>query len=727
MPPELHFLRPAWFLALLPLALMLVLLWRSRGRDQTWRGLVDAHLLPHLLVGAESGPRRTPVILLALAWLIGVTALAGPVWQRLPQPVYTTSEARVILLDLSPSMNAADVRPSRLARARFEVLDLLAASEEGQVGLIAYGPEPFLVSPLTTDARTIAAQVPRLATDLIPAPGPRNLARALEMAGDLLAQAAVGGGQVIVVTDGAGAGAGGGGPEGMAFGALEIARGLSGRGAQVSVLGLGTEDGAPIPDTLGGFVDDGRGGIRISRLEEDALRELAQAGGGRYVGLDAGDADTRALLDGGVLPEPRELVLQEGLAADQWREEGPWLLLVLLPLAALAFRRGWLLPAVLAVALLPTDPALALTWDELWQRPDQRAASHFERGNHAAAAAAFRDPDWRAAAQYHAGDYARALETLEGREGAQVDYNRGNALARLGRLDAAIAAYQRTLEVQPDHADARANLDLLRRLKAQQQAQASQPRDTGGQTGQGGSGDPSASGNGGSQGHPAGEDGSGHAGAGEGQDAGGGGESAGDGEGAGSDARVDSGGSGGTGGSRGGADPGRDGDGGSGSGGSEGSGPDGGGDADPGASGVAALDAAGAGSTGQADPHAEARDGARAGRGGTLGETAEPGAEDLGPGAISGEPEAPLEDAGSVGGLGAGDGVGAGVAGENGRGAASAGSVAIGPAGLDDLTPGEREARQALEAQLRRVPDDPAGLLRQRFLLQHLRRQGRLQ
>jgi hypothetical protein len=143
MPLELHFLRPYWFLALVPLLLILiglwVGLWRARRAGTAWQGLVDAHLLPHLLVGEPGRPRRLPLVLLALAWLMGVVALAGPVRERLPQPVFSTTAKRVILLDLSPSMNAADVAPSRLARARFEVLDLLAASREGQVALIAFG------------------------------------------------------------------------------------------------------------------------------------------------------------------------------------------------------------------------------------------------------------------------------------------------------------------------------------------------------------------------------------------------------------------------------------------------------------------------------------------------------------------------------------------------------------------------------------------------------------
>jgi Ca-activated chloride channel homolog len=99
-------------------------------------------------------------------------------------------------------MNAVDLPPSRLVRARFEVLDLLDAGREGQVALIAYGAEPFVVSPLTGDAETIAAQVPDLTTDLLPVRGPARADLALELAGSCWRGPGAGGGIVILVTGG---------------------------------------------------------------------------------------------------------------------------------------------------------------------------------------------------------------------------------------------------------------------------------------------------------------------------------------------------------------------------------------------------------------------------------------------------------------------------------------------------------------------------------------------
>ena len=461
----LHFLRPLWFLAMVPLPW---LLWRLKRLDPgaaVWQGVVDAHLMPYLLVGTDARIRRLPLVLLACGWLLGVTALAGPVWERLPQPLYQAQAQRVIVLDLSPDMDAQDLVPSRLARARFEILDLLTAAAEGQTALLAYGAEPFLVSPLTGDAATIATQVPDLATALLPVKGAKRTDLALAEAGELLKRAGSIEGDIILIT------AAPGRPEAV----RSMAANLRDQGYRTSVLGLGTASGAPVPQADGGFQSDEQGAIRLSRLQPDQLRAIAAAGGGSYVTLAADDGDTRALL-----PEARldasNPKREQDARADQWREEGPWLLLAVLPLAALVFRRGWLSPLALLLvvcfAWVPPPAAHAFGWADLWWRPDQQGARALAAGDSQQAAASFARPDWRAAAQYEAGDFDQAAATLKDQTSVEADYNRGNALARAGKLSEAVAAYERTLAAAPDHADARFNLDLVQRLLAQQSAQS---------------------------------------------------------------------------------------------------------------------------------------------------------------------------------------------------------------------------------------------------------------
>ena len=708
---ELHFLRPLWFLALAPLPW---LLWRLRRHDPgvfAWRGLVDAHLLSHLLVGTEARFRRLPLALLACGWLLGVTALAGPVWERLPQPLFQAQAQRVIVLDLSPDMDAQDLSPSRLGRARFEILDLLAAAAEGQTALLAYGAEPFLVSPLTGDAATIAAQVPDLATALLPVKGAKRTDLALAEAGELLKQAGSLSGDIILIT------ADPERPEAV----QSMATKLRDQGYRTSVLGLGTDQGAPVPLAGGGFQSDDRGAIRLSRLQPEQLRAIAAAGGGRYVPLATDDADTRALLPA-VPHDAAALEREEAAHADQWREEGPWLLVALLPLAALAFRRGWLSPLTLllgvCLAWVPPPAAQAFGWADLWWRPDQQGAQALAAGDPQQAAARFARPDWRAAAQYQAGDYDQALATLEGQAGAEADYNRGNALAHSGKLDEAVAAYERTLAEVPDHADARFNLDLVRSLLAQQAAQSQEPASfpsSGEDEAEGGE-------NAAPRGGQEPEAGSGQAGESSPQDQG---QQQGQQSHQGQNGQEGQQGQQDSPGQQGGQEAPRDQQ-------HDQQGQDG-------LKGEAEQSV----EAGQPDADSGAKEERNEGHGqGQGGDSERQSPQEPVAGQSRQDPSAdqvdkPASETRSPGESEANlDGKAAPDPSPDQRAGAEPGATdLLGGQGADQRPPGPPpvpapspvlEAQQALEAQLRRVPDDPGGLLRQRFLLQHLRRQGQL-
>ncbi len=465
LPSGFHLLRPAWLWALLPLVLLLLAAWRQRGGGGAWRRACDPHLLPHLLEG-RGRPRRGPLALLAAGWLIAVVALAGPAWHKLPQPLFENDEAWVMVLDLSPSMGATDLAPSRLARARFKLLDLLRQADRGRVGLVVFSGEAFVVSPLTQDADTIAAMVPALEPALMPVAGERAdlaLLRALE----LFTGAGVEGGRVILIGDGADARA------------EQAARRLAEAGHTLSVLAVGTAEGAPVPDPVGGFLKDRHGAIVVPRLDLDPLRRIARAGGGELVVLANDDSDIERLM--AEPPEHGEGRQRDDMKADRWRDEGPWLVLALLPLALLGFRRGLLacLVAAVSIGLLPPAPAMAgegerqeeapWHWADLWQRRDRQAMALLEQGRAAQAAALFEDPHWRAVAHYRAGNYEQAAALFERIKSADGRYNLGNALVRLGRLEEALLAYEQALAIDEDHADARFNRDLVEKLLEKRQ------------------------------------------------------------------------------------------------------------------------------------------------------------------------------------------------------------------------------------------------------------------
>jgi Ca-activated chloride channel family protein len=446
---EFHFLRPWWFLALLPVFGLLIALWRRRGSTSAWRRVLEPALLDRLWLEPPGRLSRLPLWLLGLGWLLAVLALAGPAWERQPEPVWQTQTSRVLILDLSPSMNVADLAPSRLERARFKILDVLAKSREGRAGLVVFGGEAHTVTPLTDDGETIANLLSALSTEILPVSGDLG-ASALELAGDLLQQAGAKQGELLLFSDG------------MAdpATALAVARQLRVRGYRLSVLGVGTAQGAPVPRAGGGFG-------RMARLPLEALQELAHAGGGVFSLMSADDRDLARVLLEPDLSTP--LQAQGDSGVERWIEQGVWLLPILLLLAATGFRRGWL-AGVLAIMILP-PPAQAFEWRDLWWRADQQAARALQQGQSEVAAERFTDPAWRGMARYQAGDYAAAAKAFERAGGVEAGYNRGNALARAGQFEEAMEAYRQVLDEAPQHADARANLELLERLMQQEQQQ----------------------------------------------------------------------------------------------------------------------------------------------------------------------------------------------------------------------------------------------------------------
>jgi Ca-activated chloride channel family protein len=296
-----------------------------------------------------------------------------------------------------------------------------------------------------------------------------NAAAAIARGAALIRDAKVGGGSLVLITDQADAQA------------QQAARQVRADGVRVSVLGIGTPHGAPVPLADGGFLRDARGDVTMAGRDDAALAALAAAGGGQYVPMREDRADVQALA--GQL-RSGEADIASGQAGAQWEDRGPWLLLPLLPLLALAFRRGWLV--LLPLVLLPLLPgrAQAGTWQDLWQRRDQQAAQALREGHAKQARALARDPALRGAAAYRAGDYDAAIEALQPLQGADAQYNLGNALAKAGRYQEALAAYDRALARDPGDADAKANRqaveDWLRRQPPKQDASSNAQNQGGG-------------------------------------------------------------------------------------------------------------------------------------------------------------------------------------------------------------------------------------------------------
>jgi len=364
-------------------------------------------------------------------------------------------------------MDATDISPSRVGRARFKIADILDQRKEGQTALLVYAGDAFTVTPLTDDTATIKSQLTALDTGIMPAMGNRT-DLAITHAMDLLKQAGISKGDILLITD-----------EVDLNGTLKAATTAQRQGYRLSILGVGTSHGTPVPLADGSFLKDDKGEIVIPVLNEKPMRELAGIGGGYYSRMTLDDADIKALkrvLSGVAMDDG---FAQTKLQTDVWKEQGPWLLIALLPLAAIVFRRGYL--ALLFIVILPfPHTARAFDWDSLWQNRQMRAKHALDQGNHKRAAELFSKPEWKGPAQYQAHDYKGALQSLKGLEDSESVYNAGNALARLGRYEDAIKAYDQGLKLNPKNDDARYNKELLQQELKKQKEQHKQDQSSNG-------------------------------------------------------------------------------------------------------------------------------------------------------------------------------------------------------------------------------------------------------
>ncbi|MFA4377231.1 VWA domain-containing protein [Xanthomonas perforans] len=428
---SLHLLRPTLLWALLAIV-PAAALWHWRRRDaDVWRQSVDAHLLPKLLV---SGGRRgwLGFVLAALTYALAVLAMSGPSWRQTEHPVFQSSMPLVVVLDLSSSANATDLPPSRLLQARAKLATLLRKRAGGEVALLVYAGESFTVAPLTEDSANVALFLDALSPSVMPVDGKRA-DRAIDAAAQLLQQAGFKQGEILLVSDSA---------DRSAESSARVARS---RGFSVSALGVGGERGAAYRTASGE--------IAQAKLDEGSLRTLAAQGGGRYARIAPDDADLRAL---GVLDPSQQPLADETAESDggkSWLDEGYWLVLPVMLLSLLAFRRRAVVAVLAMVCVLPLAQPAHAADGTLWQRADQVQQQRLDAGVQA----------------YRKGDFAAAQKAFEAVPTDEGLYNLGNALARQGQYDAAIAAYDRALKQHPNQQDAIANRAAVDAARKRQQ------------------------------------------------------------------------------------------------------------------------------------------------------------------------------------------------------------------------------------------------------------------
>lgn len=455
-----HWLRPYWIVLLPLLGWLLWQLWHRQQRTGRWHQLINPAFHQALLSSNHSHPGRLRWVLLGIAWLLALCALLGPSWQQYEQPARKPFAPLVIMLELTPEMLASDGTPTRLHLAKRKIQDLLAARVDAQTALIVYAGSAHTVVPLSDDQETIRNLLDSLKPSIMPEPG-RRADLAIKKGLALLQAGAAGQGQLLLISTDIGVGM-----------QNDIRRTLGKQAKQLSILGAGTTQGAPIATDPGGFARDANNSIIIARLDHQRLQQFADAIDARYQRMRSDDQDLQRLQ----LLQSLDRLSERGdsLRFSVWVDQGYWFLVPLLLLAACAGRRGWLFCLPLLLLNLP-QTSYAFTSEDLWLRDDQQGLRLLQAQRPQEAALRFKDPQWQGVALYQAGDYQAAADRFAQSDEAASHYNRGNALAQAGQLEAALDAYDHALERQPELQAAQLNKQLVERLLEQQKATPESP------------------------------------------------------------------------------------------------------------------------------------------------------------------------------------------------------------------------------------------------------------
>ena len=426
---DFHFLRPLWLLLLIFPLIGYRYFFASRRNISAWEAVCDKNLLKFLLIKGNSRQRSFIGYSAIIGIIFAIIALSGPSWQKKEAPVLTPINPVMILLNMSSDMDSNDLQPNRLSRAKFTIDDLLKEIQ-AQVGLIVYTNEPFIISPITEDKNIISNLLPAITDDIMPENGDR-LYRAIDMAITKLKEEGYPFGNIIVIA-----------PDvGQDFEkALSSASAAAQSGYKVNTVAA-----------------------RADKSEKLAL--LSSKGDGVYT-----DVKNISALVSTINSQISSSLEQSKNKQETWIDNGYWFVFVPLVCFLVFFRRGVFIFLLITMFSFSAHAGF-------FTNQNQDGIKFFEQGNYAKAAKSFEHPQWKASALYKQQKYNEALKLFEKDDSIEGIYNQGNSLAKLGKIEEAIQKYEQVLEQNPNHEDAKFNLEYLKQQQEQQQNQQSNSED----------------------------------------------------------------------------------------------------------------------------------------------------------------------------------------------------------------------------------------------------------
>ena len=420
-----HFLRP-WLLLLLLLPILIYgRYYKMSNMQSSWQKVIDKRLLSYLLVKGSAVKRKIYILSSLFAIVVSIIAAAGPSFQKIEVPAFETQNPLVIALNMSSDMSENDLAPNRLARAKYKIDDLLDMLKGTQAGLLVYSSEPFVISPLTDDMKILQNLLPAINFDIMPANGDR-LDRAIELGIDKIKSAGFSKGNIIIFT-----------PDvGQKFDvAIEEAKKAKNQGIKINIVG-------------------------VSATPNEKLQLVADAGGGMYWNIKNDDKMIAEFADR-LNVSDMELQKSRNLR-NIWLDAGWYLLVVPVLFCAFLFRKGIL---IIVFIIISANAQAGFVYSD-----DQEGFRAYKNGDYETAINKFTNKNWQASGYYKLGDYQKAYELFSADNTPTGLYNQGNSLAKGGKVAEAIKKYEEVLKLQPDHEDAKFNLDYLKNQQNQQQS-----------------------------------------------------------------------------------------------------------------------------------------------------------------------------------------------------------------------------------------------------------------
>lgn len=460
MLADFHWLRPLWLLFTPLVTLLCYLAWRFRREQSPWQQLLAPHLQQTLIATQQQSRQRQPFFIAWLTLMLLVIATAGPSFTKLPQPAFQLQRATVLVLDMSLSMLATDVKPDRVTQARFKALDFATQLGEGELALLTFAGDAYVISPLTPDHNNIKLLLPDLKPEIMPVQG-SDVQSALTLAAQLLTQAGYPKGDIILMSDGF-----------SSSHFMQLRPMLDNFPHRISVLAVGTAEGAPIKLSSGELLKDQQGSIVIPKVPLTQLKELASLTGGVFVQNSFDLADVQRLLALKPLEMADQTSTESKLTGDEWQDAGVYLCWLLLPLALWLGKRSAVL--VLPALLLLPPPTQAFDWQDLFKSRQQQAKQAYQEQDYQQAIEKFDQSIWQGNAAYRAGDYAGAEQFYRQDPSASGLYNLGNSLIQQQKYQEALDAYQEAATKQSDLTGLQQNIELAEKLLKQQQEQEKQ-------------------------------------------------------------------------------------------------------------------------------------------------------------------------------------------------------------------------------------------------------------